>query len=533
MLAIVPSATLHGLDGRFIRVEVDVAPGSARASRSSGWPTPRSRRPANGSAAPCATPGSSIHRAGSRSTSRRPTSARPARRSTSRWPSGSCSARSRSRPGRGAWRSSASCRSAARCGPCRASCRWSPSWRGAVCDGSWSPPPRSTRRGSSTGSRWSASRRCSMRSRSSGRDEPDASRRRRDGSSWSRRSGRAGRRRRGCGVSPGPPLPPVRTCARSAARSRRGAGSRSRWPAVTACCSSGRPGRARRCWLGRSPGCCRRSTMRAALAATVVASAAGEGPIAELRRRPPFRSPHHTISYAGMVGGGPNLSPGEVTRADQGVLFLDELPEFGRDVLEALRQPMEEGRVAVSRVGRATIFPARFQLVAAMNPCPCGFAGSSDRACGCPPHVPERYQRRVSGPLRDRIDLWISMPRVAPLALVRGPEPEGSAVVGARIAAARRVALGRPSGHAQRPAERTRAARRLPARSRHGAAHRPARRPGTRQRPRHRTPAAGRADDRGSRRGGRRRRGAPRRGGLVPAGRHAARRRRGRLTCSV
>jgi magnesium chelatase family protein len=107
---------------------------------------------------------------------------------------------------------------------------------------------------------------------------------------------------------------------------------------------------------------------------------------------------------------------------------------------------MEEGRVAVSRVGRATIFPARFQLVAAMNPCPCGFAGSSDRACSCPVLVPERYQRRISGPLRDRIDLWISMPRVAPLALVRGPEPEGSAIVGARIAAARALALGRPSG---------------------------------------------------------------------------------------
>ena len=184
----------------------------------------------------------------------------------------------------------------------------------------------------------------------------------------------------------------------------------------------------------------------AALAATVVASAAGEGPIGELRRRPPFRSPHHTISYAGMVGGGPNLSPGEITRADQGVLFLDELPEFGRDVLEALRQPLEEGRVAVSRAGRATIFPARFQLVAAMNPCPCGFAGSSERACSCSALVPERYQRRVSGPLRDRIDLWIALPRVAPLAIVRGEEPEGSDVVGARIATARTLAANRPAG---------------------------------------------------------------------------------------
>ncbi len=184
----------------------------------------------------------------------------------------------------------------------------------------------------------------------------------------------------------------------------------------------------------------------AALAATVIVSAAGEGPLHELRRRPPFRSPHHTISYAAMVGGGPRLSPGEVTLADQGILFLDELPEFDRDVLEALRQPLEEGRVAIARAGRATVFPARFQLVAAMNPCPCGFAGSSDRACACPGTVPERYQRRVSGPLRDRIDLWVTMPRVAPLALVGGLDPEGSAAVAARIAATRSRTTGGAPG---------------------------------------------------------------------------------------
>jgi magnesium chelatase family protein len=182
----------------------------------------------------------------------------------------------------------------------------------------------------------------------------------------------------------------------------------------------------------------------AALAATVVASAAGEGPIRTLRRQPPFRSPHHTISYAAMVGGGPRLSPGEITLADQGVLFLDELPEFDRDVLEALRQPLEEGRVAIARAGRATIFPARFQLVAAMNPCPCGFAGTTDRACACRGRVAERYQRRVSGPLRDRIDLWVTMPRVAPLSLVGGREPEGSEVVATRVAAGRSRALARP-----------------------------------------------------------------------------------------
>ena len=112
-------------------------------------------------------------------------------------------------------------------------------------------------------------------------------------------------------------------------------------------------------------------------AVSIVASAAGEGPIHALRRVPPFRAPHHTASAAAMVGGGPNLSPGEVTRADHGVLFLDELAEFDRDVLEALRQPLEEGRV-VDRAGAAapSTFPARFQLVAAMNPCPCGYAGS-------------------------------------------------------------------------------------------------------------------------------------------------------------
>jgi magnesium chelatase family protein len=182
-----------------------------------------------------------------------------------------------------------------------------------------------------------------------------------------------------------------------------------------------------------------------ALTATIVASAAGEGPIGALRRRPPFRAPHHTISYAAMVGGGPALTPGEVTRADQGVLFLDELPEFDRDVLESLRQPMEDGRVAIARAGRSTVFPARFQLVAAMNPCPCGFAGSSDSSCRCRGTLAERYQRRVSGPLRDRIDLWVEMPRVAPRALVSGEDPEGSVAVARRIASARSLAAARPA----------------------------------------------------------------------------------------
>jgi magnesium chelatase family protein len=175
----------------------------------------------------------------------------------------------------------------------------------------------------------------------------------------------------------------------------------------------------------------------AALVATVVASVAGGPPVTELVRRPPVRMPHHTVSYAGMIGGGPRMSPGEVTLAHEGVLVCDELPEFGRDVLEALRQPLEEGSVAVVRVGRAALFPARFTLVAAMNPCPCGMQGVEDRSCACPPGIPERYRRRISGPLRDRIDLWVTVGRVPPALLVDGPPPEDSATVAGRIAAAR------------------------------------------------------------------------------------------------
>lgn len=183
-----------------------------------------------------------------------------------------------------------------------------------------------------------------------------------------------------------------------------------------------------------------------ALTATIIASVAGEAPVEALVRRRPFRAPHHTTSYAGMVGGGPRLSPGEVTLADGGVLFLDELPEFGRDVLEALREPLEAGKVAVVRAGRATSFPARFQLVAAMNPCPCGGAGVDGRGCRCPPGVAERYAGRVSGPLRDRIDLWVAMRRVEPAELLAAGDPEPSAVVAPRIAAARELQLRRNGG---------------------------------------------------------------------------------------
>ncbi len=179
-----------------------------------------------------------------------------------------------------------------------------------------------------------------------------------------------------------------------------------------------------------------------ALAATIVASVSGEGPLHALVRTPPFRAPHHTSSYAAIVGGGRGPSPGEVTRADGGVLFLDELTEFSRDVLEALRQPLEDGRVSIARAAGSATLPARFQLVAATNPCPCGHAGDENR-CGCAQGVPERYVGRISGPLRDRIDIWVTLARIKTEAMIAGPDPESSVVVGARIAAARATQLAR------------------------------------------------------------------------------------------
>jgi len=134
----------------------------------------------------------------------------------------------------------------------------------------------------------------------------------------------------------------------------------------------------------------------------------------------PFRSPHHTVSNAGLVGGGSTPTPGEISLAHHGVLFLDELPEFNRTTLEVLRQPLEEGRVTISRALRASTFPAHFVLVAAMNPCPCGFLGDPRRQCKCFPPVIERYVGKISGPLLDRIDLHVEVPAV-PFADLNAP----------------------------------------------------------------------------------------------------------------
>jgi magnesium chelatase family protein len=156
-----------------------------------------------------------------------------------------------------------------------------------------------------------------------------------------------------------------------------------------------------------------------------------------------IRAPHHGASAVALVGGGSPPRPGEISLAHHGVLFLDELPEFPRAALEALREPMETGRVTISRAARQAEYPASFQLLAAMNPCPCGHLGNPLRACRCAPDVVLRYQGRLSGPLLDRIDLQVEVPAVAPDALSSAPDGESSAQIAGRVQAARDVALSR------------------------------------------------------------------------------------------
>jgi magnesium chelatase family protein len=151
----------------------------------------------------------------------------------------------------------------------------------------------------------------------------------------------------------------------------------------------------------------------------------------------PFRAPHHTVSDAGLIGGGSTPRPGEVSLAHGGVLFLDELPEFRRNVLEVLRQPLEDGVVTLSRATMSLTYPARFTLVAAMNPCPCGYQGDASRACRCDPALVERYLARISGPLLDRIDLQLRVPAVRATELSGDSAEEPSAAIRARVEAAR------------------------------------------------------------------------------------------------
>jgi len=167
--------------------------------------------------------------------------------------------------------------------------------------------------------------------------------------------------------------------------------------------------------LARSlPGILPPLTLDEALEVSKVYSISGMlKPESPLVRRRPFRSPHHTISHAGLVGGGSPARPGEISLAHRGVLFLDELPEFGHHTLESLRQPLEDGVVTISRATGAVTFPAKLTLVGAMNPCPCGYYGDSARACVCADGTLARYRRRLSGPLLDRIDIHVEVPRYA------------------------------------------------------------------------------------------------------------------------
>jgi magnesium chelatase family protein len=158
-----------------------------------------------------------------------------------------------------------------------------------------------------------------------------------------------------------------------------------------------------------------------------------------------YRAPHHSSSSVALVGGGSPPRPGEVSLAHHGVLFLDELPEFARSALEALREPLETGRILISRAARQAEFPASFQLIAAMNPCPCGHLGSPLHACRCSPDAVARYQRRISGPLLDRIDLRVEVPAVLPQTLAAAPDGESSSSVADRVASARGIALARQS----------------------------------------------------------------------------------------
>jgi magnesium chelatase family protein len=177
---------------------------------------------------------------------------------------------------------------------------------------------------------------------------------------------------------------------------------------------------------------------REMLEVSMIASLAGELPGGKLSRRRPFRAPHHSASMPALVGGGLRAKPGEMALAHHGVLFLDELPEFQPRVLESLRQPLETGETAVARANYHVTYPARFQLVAAMNPCRCGMAGEPGHVCRKGPRCAADYQARISGPLIDRLDIQIELPAVKASDLTMPAPKEGSAEVAARVAAARR-----------------------------------------------------------------------------------------------
>lgn len=206
----------------------------------------------------------------------------------------------------------------------------------------------------------------------------------------------------------------------------------------------GPPGAGKTMLAKRIPSILPRMTFEEALETTAVHSICGllrgDRPFVTER---PFRSPHHTISSAGLVGGGSGPRPGEVSLAHNGVLFLDELPEFQRQVLEVLRQPLEEREITISRAVRSLTFPAKFMLVTAMNPCPCGYFNSVLKECVCTPAQIHRYLAKISGPLLDRIDLHVDVPEVKYKELISPPSGESSLQMEERVAQARRIQLQR------------------------------------------------------------------------------------------
>lgn len=201
----------------------------------------------------------------------------------------------------------------------------------------------------------------------------------------------------------------------------------------------GPPGTGKTMLASRLPGILPALDEQAALEVAAIASVSGQGLDLSAWRRLPFRSPHHTCSSIAIVGGGRPPRPGEISLAHHGVLFLDELPEFGRNVLESLREPLESGHITISRAACSAVFPARFQLIAAMNPCPCGYATATHRECRCSPDHIARYQAKISGPLLDRLDMHVEVAQLpaALLQQVTDAPQESTACVKTRVVAAR------------------------------------------------------------------------------------------------
>ena len=199
----------------------------------------------------------------------------------------------------------------------------------------------------------------------------------------------------------------------------------------------GAPGSGKSLLASCLPGILPPLTPREALETSIVHSLAGTLPDGGLLRQRPFRDPHHSASQPALIGGGTRAKPGEISLAHNGVLFLDELPEFARGTLESLRQPLETGDTLVARVNYHVHYPARFQLIAAMNPCRCGYFGQGDQECTKAPRCAEDYQGKLSGPLLDRIDLQVDVPPVSIANLHETASGENSAAVAARVAQAR------------------------------------------------------------------------------------------------